>query len=298
MSIFNTLHFIWNHPLNANHKLAALTRFVRWQVGSRILGLPVAVDFVDETRLLVATGMHGATMSIYTGLQEFEEMAFVLHFLRQADLFVDVGANVGSFTILASGAVGATTISVEPVPYSYRRLVDNIFLNKIGDKVTVLNVALGKEIGQLSFTASMDTVNHVVAEAEIQSEIIQVPVSTLNTVLHGQAPILLKIDVEGYETLVISGGDQILAQDSLMAVIMELNGSGDRYGFSEETLHKTMLSYGFNTYRYCPFERRLMAFSGKTSKSGNALYIRNPDEVSLRLKASKKYTIQQVARLI
>ena len=183
MSLLNTLRFIWNHPLNTDCKLAALSRFIRWQIGSRLVNAPVAVKFVDHTRLLIATGMYGATMSIYTGLQEFEDMAFALHFLREDDLFVDIGANVGSYSILASGAVGARTISVEPVPFAYHRLLDNVYLNNIANKVTALNIALGQEAGVLNLTSGLDTVNHVVSESEVLTDVIQVPVSTLNDVL-------------------------------------------------------------------------------------------------------------------
>ena len=47
-----------------------------------------------------AAGMTGATGNVYCGLHEFEDMALVLHALRPRDLFVDVGANVGSYTVL------------------------------------------------------------------------------------------------------------------------------------------------------------------------------------------------------
>lgn len=43
-------------------------------------------------------------------------MALVLHLLRPTDLFIDVGANIGSYTILAGAAVGAKYLSYEPIP--------------------------------------------------------------------------------------------------------------------------------------------------------------------------------------
>jgi hypothetical protein len=51
--------------------------------------------------------MKGAAHFIYPGVCEFEEMAFVLHYARPTDLFVDVGANIGAYTVLAAGASGA-----------------------------------------------------------------------------------------------------------------------------------------------------------------------------------------------
>lgn len=293
MSMLHTIRYIWNHPLNAGKKLNALSRFIRWQVGSRLVVGGVAVNFVDSSRLLIATGMHGATMSIYAGLQEFEDMAFVLHFLNEADLFVDVGANVGTYTVLASSAVGARTISIEPVPSTYASLIDNIRLNDISEKVNALNTALGREIGELSFTAGLGTVNHVLSDKEVCENVIRVPVNTLDNILTGHAPALMKIDVEGYETIVLAGGHSVLANESLFGVIMELNGSGERYGYSEDALHELMLSYGFNTYSYAPFERKLIPLQGKNSHTGNTLYLRRTAEVMARIQSAKRFVIHQ-----
>jgi hypothetical protein len=60
-------------------------------------------------------GLTGATGNWYCGLDAFEDMAFLLHFMREEDLFVDVGANIGSYTILAGNEVGAETIEIEPI---------------------------------------------------------------------------------------------------------------------------------------------------------------------------------------
>ena len=60
-------------------------------------------------------------------------MGFLLHVLRSEDLFVDVGANVGSYTILACSVVGARGISFEPVPSTYKRLVENMRLNHLDE---------------------------------------------------------------------------------------------------------------------------------------------------------------------
>lgn len=108
--------FMLNHPLNQGSIRSTLKRFLYWQLGSRLVMGDVLVPFVDNTLLRVRPGMTGATCNIYVGLHEFEDMAFVLHLLRSGDLFVDIGANIGSYTVLAGGAVGAKCISVEPIP--------------------------------------------------------------------------------------------------------------------------------------------------------------------------------------
>ena len=63
------------------------------------------------------------TGNIYCGLVEFADMAFVLHVLRAGDLFVDIGANAGAYTLLASSVAGAKTTCFEPAPATYARLL-------------------------------------------------------------------------------------------------------------------------------------------------------------------------------
>lgn len=288
---FRIFRFLLNHPLNAERKTQALIRFLLWQIGSRMVPGPVAVNFVNNVRLLVEPGMTGATGNVYAGLHEFEDMAFVLHLLKKEDIFVDVGANIGSYTMLAGGAVGARCVSIEPIPNTFAHLMDNINLNGLGDKVLPLNIGLGKENGTLRFTSGFDTVNHVVAETDIGVETINVPMKKLDDVLFDIEPLLIKIDVEGFETNVIKGADKVLSNRSLLAVLMELNGSGQSYGFDEGDLHKIMLEYGFKTYRYLPFERELVSLHDKNHESGNTLYLRGIDEIRNRLASSDKFYI-------
>lgn len=298
ISRIKNLQFILDHPLNCANRWAALKRYFRWQIGSRLVSGDVLVPFVDKTFLRVRPGMTGATGNIYVGLHEFEDMAFLLHVLREDDLFVDVGANIGSYTILAGGAVGAKCISVEPIKSTFNMLEENINVNRLAGHVRALNMGIGQEAGVLKFTAGLDTVNHVVSETEPDGDTVEVPVCSLNDLLKGAEPILIKIDVEGFETNVIAGADKVLSRTSLLAVIIELNGSGERYGFNEVELHEQMLSFGFETYIYSPFDRQLVSLNRETSHSGNTLYVRNVDEVESRLKGAQQYWIINAARAV
>lgn len=290
MGLLTTLRFVTSHPLNSGRGFQALGRFTRWQIGSRLLpGSAVAVPFVNQSRLLVTPGMTGATGNIYTGLHEFEDMGFLLHVLRKEDLFVDVGANVGSYTVLAGAAIGAHCLSVEPLPVTYDHLLDNIHLNRMQDRVTALNIGIGREEGTLRFSSGEDTMNHVLAEGETGVPAAEVPVRRLDTIVGDAEPAVLKIDVEGFEAEVILGGATTLARPSLLAVIMELNGSGRRYGYDEAAIHQTMLGHGFQTFSYRPLTRGLVALSSTNDTSGNTLYLRNLDQVTERVKSAPPF---------
>jgi hypothetical protein len=132
-SLQRSLKIMLEHPLGRRQRFATLGRWLRWQLGSRVLSSPAVKPFVEDARLLVQTGMTGATMNLYVGLHEFEDMSFLLHMLREDDLFVNAGANVGTYTVLASKVRGVHSITIEPVPSTYEYLMDNINLNRIQD---------------------------------------------------------------------------------------------------------------------------------------------------------------------
>jgi FkbM family methyltransferase len=283
-SLLQTLAFVANHPLNRGNRLGALGRFIKWQIGSRLVPGDIAVPFAASAHLLVSRGMTAATGNIYTGLFEFEDMAFVMHLLQPDDLFADIGANVGSYTILAGAVAGANVIAAEPAPAAFRRLEINIRLNNLSGRVIAREVGLGAAEFVARISSSEGAMNHILSVGERpRGEYDEVSITTLDKLLFGKAPSLIKIDVEGFETEVIKGGKKTLESNRLLGVIMELNGNGRRYGFSDDDLHETMLDLGFRSYRYAPFERTLAALSGRNMGGSNTLYLRNLPEIESRL---------------
>jgi len=290
MSLIDSVRFIASHPLNRGDEFQSLVRFAKWQIGSRLVGA-VVHDWVGGSRFLVRTGETGLTGNIYTGLHEFVDMGYLLHVLRDSDVFVDVGANVGSYTILACAAVGAQGYAFEPAPSAYKRLVENVRLNRLESRVTCLNVGVGRAEGEVRFTSGMDTTNHVVAAGERDPNAIDVRVCTLDTALADESPTMLKIDVEGYETPALEGAQSTLRKTSLHSVIMELNGSGNRYGYDESNILQMMFDYGFKTYSYNPLKRSLIDLGGKNVTSGNTLFIRDVALAADRIATAPKVRV-------
>ncbi len=280
MGAVATLKFILSHPLNQGAKISAFFRFVKWQIHSRLNGRPVIHPFTEKSRLVLRKGLTGATGNLYCGLHEYADMAFLLHFLRREDFFADIGANVGSYTVLASAHVGAQTFAFEPVPAAFAYLEENISLNQIWGKVTVFNSALGAQKGSICFTHLLDSENRVALPDE--ADTIAVSVDTLDAVLpNGKIPILLKIDVEGYETEVLKGAEKTLSNPALKAIIIEINGSGKKYGCEEREIHQKLLQKGFLPYQYIPEKRSLMAM--ESFGPFNTLYVRDVTFIKNRL---------------
>jgi len=287
LNMFKTLKFIIKHPLNKDNKIKSIINFFRWQLGSRILKKPVIVNFVNQSRLIVKKSMTGATGNIYTGLHEFEDMSFVLHLLRKDEVMLDIGANIGSYTILAGAVIGAKIFSFEPIPDTFRCLIDNVNINGIYEKVKCYNIGLADKNGILKFTSNLGTNNHVVFNtSSIKNiDIIDVPVRKLDTIVSGCDPLLIKIDVEGFELQVLKGADEILKSKSLLAVIIET--------FGKNNLDKQMSKYGFKPFTYNPFNREISPFDSKKVASNNTIYIfiKNIEKVNERIKSATKFLI-------
>ena len=288
--LLKLLNFVWKHPLNADHRIAALERVLWWQVVSRVCSEPVGLPFVDGTFLFATKGMTGASGNWYSGLHELQEMAFVLHLLRPTDHFIDAGANVGSYTVLAGGAVGATVTSIEPIPRTFECLRQNIFLNGLEALVNAWQGGLSDSTGTLRFTEDLDTGNHVVVENE-PGPTVEVPVKSVDDLVDGKTPVLLKVDVEGYEHRVLCGASRTLADSRLLAAIIETNGATSRYGTSDADVVGLMQQQGFEVYEYDPFARQLLLGTSRTTVRGNTIFVRDRPTVQTRVSAARTYRL-------
>ncbi len=271
MSAFGTLNWIVDHPLSKGRRIRNLAGFAAWQVRSRIDSSPRTFELANSAKMLAVSGMTGATGNLYVGLHEFQEMAFLLHLLRPRDLFADVGANVGSYTILAGAGAAARVVAFEPDGAAFGWLKRNIAINNLTN-VEARQEAVGASIGQARFSSGLDTLNRIDPDGPAI-----VPMTTLDSI-GGDEPTLIKIDVEGFELGVLQGAENAL--ESTKAVIMELNDE-QAAGFLE--------ARGFKPYAYDPFKRRLAPL---VEQSSNGLFIKDLDDVAARVQDAEPFHVR------
>lgn len=174
-----------------------------------------------------------------------EDVDLIRSLLAPGDTFVDVGANIGSLTLVGARQVGdyGTVYSYEPHPKTFKFLRENILLNGAGN-VRAMNCALGTQSGEVSFSdRSADDQNSVTADGSIK-----VPLRTLDSLVPDTPISLLKIDVEGYEKFVLSGASQVL--DNTSNVMIEVSESHfERFGYSTRDIIEKLESHGFQCLR-------------------------------------------------
>jgi FkbM family methyltransferase len=285
----STIQTILSHPLNRNKKLKALIRFFTRGVLIRLHHYPVVYPFIEKTFLVVEKGMSSAELQIYTSLYDLNEMTFLMHYLRPEDTFVDVGANVGVYSILASGVAKAKTLAFEPIPPTFRRLKRNVVYNELDQKVTLYNLGVGDKEEKLVFSDSLDAINHVIHDPAYSGPKTEIPVNSLDNILAEQPFHFLKIDVEGFEANVINGATQCLAKPELNVIIMETNGLSEHYEFGQNYIHNKLTELGFSPFNYSPYKRTLERL--QTTNPQNTIYIRDYDLAIRRISSAAKINV-------
>ncbi|WP_339929962.1 FkbM family methyltransferase [uncultured Brevundimonas sp.] len=281
---------ILDHPLNRARKLDALRRWLSWHIRSRLSGGDVLVSFVNGLAVAGRAGMTGAASTAYVGLNEPDDMALVAHALRPGDLFLDVGANIGLYTLLAAGVAGAQVIAFEPMPVTAQLLQRNVAHNGISALVTVKAEAVGRENGVIGLTSTGDDVTSRIATAHEGAD-QQAPMTTLDASVGEQIPTFLKIDVEGFEGAVLEGASKTLANPSLLFALIEINSNAARYGYGGDWIVDLMARNGMTPFSYDAFSRTFIPAHGANTESDNTLFVRDVTEASRRVKQAPSISV-------
>ncbi len=155
---------------------------------------------------------------------DWAEMQAWRRILRPGDLFIDVGASAGYYTIWAAD-LGARVVAVEPDPVARQLLERNLSLNHYTGEV--IPAALGTLPGTTSFTTALGSMNRPVPDTDGVPNRLrpkrtrEVPVRTLDDVLAGRRARGIKVDVEEAERLVLEGATGSLTEGRLPFLQLE-----------------------------------------------------------------------------
>jgi len=181
---------------------------------------------IHGVRLLIDPSVDkGVELSLFeTGTYEKGTIQLLNDFLKPGSTFLDIGANIGLMSAIASQYVGeeGTVYAIEANPKTIEILQHNLALNQC-ENVEVFPVALGSTNGNALLYENWD-VNRGGASllAQDDQDGVEVPVWKLDTLLEGATIDVLKIDVEGFELEVLQGGIELLKKQ-LPVMIIEVS---------------------------------------------------------------------------
>jgi FkbM family methyltransferase len=189
----------------------------------------------------------------YWGCWEPNETWAVRRLLGPGQVFVDVGANVGYFSLLASSLVGeqGKVIAIEPVPPTVDKLRENLWLN--GSTNVFLNeVAVTDRLGSVRIYQPHD---HNIGANTLRSseggmKSWEVRTTTLDDMLVGEpSPHLVKLDLEGAELMALRGFTDHLSSPEAPRILCEITDPYLReLGGSARELIELMEGYGYKAY--------------------------------------------------
>lgn len=258
MSAFTLVRDIVHHPANRKRRTASLLRAVRWQVFKRLTGRPYDLSYHGMI-LRCHPSSHSASRALYfSSLPDYREMRFMLDFLRPGDRFIDAGANVGLYTLLALSVVGDSGYvhAFEPNATVAAMLRETVNLNG-STNVTVHEIGLADEQGEAAFCLEgEDCTAHIVSTSHgNQSEI---PIGRLDHILENVPFALMKLDIEGYEPFAIKGASAWTRNHNPPVMLIEMAGYSSRHGVSTSDFIRSLAEMGYFTAVYDPNLRRLI----------------------------------------
>ena len=135
--------------------------------------------------------------------------------LRPGQTFVDCGANIGLWTLVAASWVGDSgqVIAFEPNPHTHAKLIRNVSSNHLDSTVQVFNAACAAKAQRLPFSCSSD---HNISQVRVQpaEHTIMVEALTLDSILGRQPVHGIKLDIEGYEFQALQGAQEIIRRSN------------------------------------------------------------------------------------
>lgn len=152
------------------------------------------------------------------GIYELDAAQFVRDQLNPGDVFYDIGANAGYFTLVGAKAVGprGRVIAFDPVPQNVRTIREQIHLNGLGAYCRVEPFAVLERSGPAGFILAEQIARSRFEQVHVSElagggERIEVEGLTLDAyVREHPLPTLIKMDIEGAEVLALRGGAELL----------------------------------------------------------------------------------------
>jgi FkbM family methyltransferase len=241
-------------------------RHFRWQVRKLLHQFPCELH-IANSRLYIDRAGGVAALVNAMGEYDYNNMRLLcLGLSLSKSTFFDVGANIGSYSLIASELPDVCVVSIEPHPRTFFLLEQNVHRNARSN-VTCLNLALSREEGEVWFTDKFDSeTNSVVQGGENGIGKIRVPCRRLDSICRelNLYPDFIKVDVEGYEDAVLEG----LGNYAGAAKIIFIEG-GER-----QEVRNWMQKAGYSGPWFSHFNRRLLSRE-KQPRPEDPLYVQN-----------------------
>jgi FkbM family methyltransferase len=234
----------------------ALWRRLWWRLRWRATRRPWLRTWHDGLRILLPRG-GPAALVYYQGFSEPDTARFILGHLKPGMVFLDVGAHIGEYSLLAAQRVGAggQVHAFEPNPAVHAILVENVRLNGLSQVVVrpwAVSDAEGEVALELAPEPALSALAHPFPPGRRPLPLARVPCVTLDG-YRGDARVdVVKIDVEGAEVQVMRGAGKLLGRQGADAPLLVFECSVlnyARFGSTPRDAFQLLRAHGYSIWR-------------------------------------------------
>lgn len=224
-SIYYSINHI--HQNKNVNTITAIFKYIKWQVIKALNLFPIKIS-VSNSLIEIKNkeiSVEGGTKIYTQGMYDFNNMTLIQQALSTYfNTFIDIGANIGLYSLLASEIKNATIYSFEPHPFTFNLLKDQILLN--GRKnIIPINKALSEVNGVVNFTnVNGSSINRIVKD-DLQDNLISLESCKAIDFIkeHNINPEIIKIDVEGFEFEVLKGFEHSIQKVKIFLIEISKN---------------------------------------------------------------------------
>jgi len=171
---------------------------------------PLIIEFPDKCKFYMNHLFDYFHAGLYVEPKTFN---FFKEQIKNAKVFVDVGANIGGYAIRA--AKYCKVYAIEPLPRNYKILKINEKLNNV--KINSFNIAAGNKNGKIKLYYKLGAYGTPSIKREYK-EVVEVEMKPLDEIINEESIDLIKIDVEGAEDLVLEGARNCLKRTKMVII--------------------------------------------------------------------------------
>ena len=260
-----------------------------WKIREK-LNLPFTVS-VGQGKSIRLFPVGQIARCLYCESYEADERTLVARSLKVGMTMIDIGANIGLYSLIADKLVGPSGVilSIEPSEETFQRLLNNQRLNN-ASRVKPLKTALGASDDQSMLlvreTGKLDGEKFVAAcqpDIALEADIENVSVVTLDTLCrrNGITQVdFIKMDVEGGEYAVLQGARDLLASNPHLLMVFEhTRPLSERAGHRPDAIPKMLAEFGFRLYGWDAQAKDWTTSYDFILTHGNAWATTNPESL-------------------
>ncbi len=223
--------------------------------------------YIDDNLKIIMYEDSILSKVIYYGFEK-DEIMFVQEYLKKGDYFLDIGSNIGLFSLYASKIVGESgrVFAFEPALKTYTRLQKNIAINNLNN-ITANRLGVSDKKGTLQLNVSENGHDAWNSFAEIDSSYYSgkesVEVVTIDDYLKefnvdAKKIKIMKVDVEGWEVQVLKGAADFLKNYSPILMVEFTEQNSLAAGHCCHVLYDVAVNLGYKWYTFDSKEKKLI----------------------------------------